>query len=292
MRAEVIIRPSGQMPRVTRIVGVIDGPRRGRDTTLPVTARLESVSESSGRAAARAILTEPAYWTPESPNLYRLQGRLETPDLSPCDIDMLIGLRRLGVRGRSFWLDGRRWVSRAAIGLDDIEAAKRASVGVMLTAPCESMLARADALGVAIVSLLDASDVTDSRIAALARHPSVLMAIVVDSARSGSLASDVAVVRNVKGTMQMGIAVDAALPDSSLADAFDFVTVMLPADGLPAATWRDPQGRPLVAWRRGACSEASAARKSCEVLQRDLAAWGLAPGGDRMPWDWAGYLVG
>jgi hypothetical protein len=69
----------------------------------------------------------------------------------------------------------------------------------------------------------------------------------------------------------------------------DFLAVTLPAAGLPHDTWRSPPARPLVAWRQEA--DVAAPRVACDALQRDLALWRLAGGGDMSPWDWAGYLV-
>ena len=45
-----------------------------------------------------------------------------------------------------------------------------------------------------------------------------------------------------------------------------------------------------VAWRREAASGGNV-RSGCDALQTALAAWGLAAGVERLPWDWAGYLV-
>jgi hypothetical protein len=69
-----------------------------------------------------------------------------------------------------------------------------------------------------------------------------------------------------------------------------FLAVMLPAGGLPHDGWRSPPAQPLVAWRQVA--HVAAPRSACDALQRDLALWRIAGGGDISPWDWAGYLVG
>ena len=92
--------------------------------------------------------------------------------------------------------------------------------------------------------------------------------------------------------MQIGVATaDASLPPV-LAEACDFITVMLPEGGLPDDAWRRPQARPVVAWRRATVGSPEATRPACDALQRDLAAWGLAGGANQAAWDWAGYLVG
>ena len=129
MRAEVYVRPAGHVPLGSTIAGSLTGPRRGRDTTLPATSRLMPLSDPAATGpASRAILTEPAFWTPDLPNLDRVEARLEPQGGDSWTTDAWIGLRRLGIRGRSFWLDGRRWVPRVVVGPRDLAAAKDAGM--------------------------------------------------------------------------------------------------------------------------------------------------------------------
>ena len=291
MRAEVYVRPAGHVPLGSTIVGSLTGPRRGRDTTLPATSRLMPLSDTAATGpASRAILTEPAFWTPDLPNLYRVEARLEPQGGDSWTADAWIGLRRLGIRGRSFWLDGRRWVPRVVVGSGDLAAAKEAEVGLATESPADDLLARADEIGVAVVSLLDAGMLTAARIAAIACHPSAMLAVlaadVVDD-----LANRVAAVRSVKGTLLLGMAVDGSRPPPAVAEGADFLVLTLPAHGLPHDGWRSLPPRPLVAWRTTGHVTVAGGRAACAALQRDLALWGLARG-DAPPWDWAGYLVG
>jgi len=293
MRAEVYVRVSGEVPPATRLGGTITGPCRRHDETLQAAVRLDQLPDLAGAGpVARALLTEPAYWTPESPNLYRLEARLEQPSCEPWSGESRVGLRRFGVRSRSFWLDGRRWVPRVVTGPTDVAEARKAAVGIVTAAPCGHLLAEADELGVAVVILLEPSEVTPERIGMLARHPSALMAVVVGHGQPESLVSRAAAARPAKGTMQIGVAVEASMPAPVVADVFDFVAVVLRTEGVPNEAWRSPPDRPLVAWRICERVDTPAARAVCDTLQRDLAAWGLAVGGDRLTWDWAGYFVG
>jgi hypothetical protein len=290
MRAEVFLRPADDVPPGTRLVGSITGPRRGRDTTLPVTARLVPLPEAADSGpASRAILTEPAFWTPELPNLYRVEARLE-PATAAAAIDAWIGLRRLGVRGRSFWLDGRRWVPRVVVGLRDVASAKAAAVGVASASPTAELLAATDELGVAVLPLLDAGSLDVPGIAALARHPSAMLVVITADASPDTIAARIAAVRRAKGTLLIGTAVDGTRPPPAGGAGSDFLMVMLPAGGLPHDGWRSPPAQPLVAWRQEA--DVAAPRAACDALQRDLALWRLAGRADMSPWDWAGYLVG
>ena len=291
MRAEVFLRPADEVPSGTRLVGSITGPRRGRDTTLPVTARLMPLPEAADSGpASRAILTEPAFWTPDLPNLYRVEARLEPATGAAATVDAWIGLRRLGVRGRSFWLDGRRWVPRAIVGLRDVAAARAAAVGLASASPTAELLTATDELGVAVLPLLDAESLAVPRIAALARHPSAMLLVITADASPETIAARIAAVRRAKGTLLIGVAVDGTRPPLAGGEGGDFLAVTLPAGGLPHDGWRSPPAQPLVAWRREA--DVAAPRAACDALQRDLALWRLADGGDMSPWDWAGYLVG
>lgn len=291
MRAEVYVRPVGHVPLGSTIAGSLTGPRRGRDTTLPATSRLMPLSDPAATApASRAILTEPAFWTPDLPNLYRVEARLEPQGGDSWTTEAWIGLRRLGIRGRSFWLDGRRWVPRVVVGPRDLAAAKDAAVGLAIESPTDDLLARADETGVAVVSLLDAGVLTAPRIAALACHPSAMLAVMTTDA-VGDLVNRFAAVRGAKGTLLLGMAVDGSRPPQAVAEGADFLVLTLPADGLPHHGWHRLPTRPLVAWRTTDNVTEAGGREACAALQRDLALWGLASG-DTPPWDWAGYLVG
>jgi len=291
MRAEVYVRPVGHVPLGSTIAGSLTGPRRGRDTTLPATSRLMPLSDPAATApASRAILTEPAFWTPDLPNLYRVEARLEPQGGDSWTTEAWIGLRRLGIRGRSFWLDGRRWVPRVVVGPRDLAAAKDAAVGLAIELPTDDLLARADETGVAVVSLLDAGVLTAPRIAALACHPSAMLAVMTTDA-VGDLVNRFAAVRGAKGTLLLGMAVDGSRPPQAVAEGADFLVLTLPADGLPHHGWHSLPTRPLVAWRTADNVTEAGGREACAALQRDLALWGLASG-DTPPWDWAGYLVG
>ncbi|MFM7185472.1 MAG: hypothetical protein ACKO4Z_11980 [Planctomycetota bacterium] len=293
MRAEVYLSPSAPTPHGARLEGLLIGPYRRQDLTLPMEARLEPMTDLPGRGVvSRVVLTEPAFWSPESPNLYRAAIRLEAAGMSPTTVDTGVGLRRLGVRGRSFWLDGRRWVPRAAALRGGADVAWAAETGIVATAPGDDLLSRADELGVAVVTLVESSELTGPRLAALSRHPAALMVIVVDGGRPDSLGGVAGEIRRAKGTMQIGIAVDAGLPVPAVPEGFDFMAVRLAADRLPHESWRRLPECPLVAWRHALALEPPSARAACTTLQRDLAAWAAAADGAHPVWDWAGYLVG
>ena len=294
MRAELLVQAVATAGGAPRLSGTLTGPRRGRDTTLPVTARLQP-APSAG--ACRVVLTEPAYWTPELPNLYRLQATIDRDDTPPAAIDRLVGLRRLGIRGRSLWLDGRRWVPRGvAAGAPDLAACKAACVAAIVTDPDDATLARADEIGVAVIALAAVSaaeepvTITD-RIAAWAAHPSAVVALLPAETPAATAARIAAAVRPRKDSLLLALTVSGTAPPPAPPPGIDVLVVALDADATPHAAWRTGAAVPLIAGRR-ARSVAGIDRAPCDALQAALAAWGTAGGREPLAWDWAGYLVG
>lgn len=303
MRAEVFLRmaaPPGA--GAARLEGTLVGPACRRATTLPVTTRLVDLGPPPGGGVdatptlvARAVLTEPAFWSPELPNLYQLEARIVCGDAVAATVATRVGLRRLGARGRSFRLDGRRWVPRGvrldAAGFDP-DRLRDAAVTAILEEPDESLCGRADADGVAVLAVLAGSaagqpptDVVTERIAGWAIHPAVVMALLAPGTPAAQAEAMAAAVRTCKGTLQLGWWVDGAQPVPPIPAGIDWLAVAVGREGTPDASWRQSApSLPLVA-----CGGAGG-RAGCDALQARLAAWMLA-GGEQPAWDWAGYVV-
>ena len=312
MRAEIMVRISdcrmGGDP--LHLTGTLVGPRRGRDMTLPTTVKLVDVTGdhpaagAAGQVLARAVFTEPAYWTPELPNLYRLHAEVQRGDQTVAVVDRMVGLRRLGVRGRSLWLEGRRWVPRGvtipSTGFDPMSL-RSLSAAALIDDPSDAICEAADQAGVAIVTRLeDAAGrpldcaVARERIAAWSMHPSVVLAMVPRTVNVEDATSIIAAVRPLKGTMLVGLEVDGTQPPDAVqavaVDAADCLVADLPRDGLPHDGWRLwKANKPLVAQRAVATGSLAAHRQECDRLQAALAAWGCGQGPSQVPWDWAGY---
>ncbi len=316
MRAEVFLRVAAPAAAGRlQLVGRLAGPQCRRAITLPVTARLEDVpgpgagmvtspaaEPRSQPALARAVLTEPSFWTPELPNLYRLEASLRCEGRDLTVIDRLVGLRRLGVRGRSFWLDGRRWVPRGvaceSVG-PEITAAAVASATAFVVNPDDHGLAVADEFGTAVVAVLPESLTTAeavTRIADCSLHAAVVGVVLPTTVPSHEAATVAAEARGLKGTLLIGWAVRGDLPPVAAPAGVDFFVVQLPVDGLPAESWRTMPPVPLVAMRPApshgrALPVVATRRMACDRLQAELAGWGLADGSGRQAWEWAGYAV-
>jgi hypothetical protein len=304
MRAEVFFRlalPGAAGP--AQVAGTLVGPHCRLAVTLPATARVVDRGPAPttvpagdrSEAVGRAVVTEPAYWTPDLPMLYRLDLEVVTAG-PPLHLRKEgIGLRRFGARRRSLWLDGRRWVPRGVCCGPtecDVPAVRAAAATAVLREPDEVLLAAADAAGVAVIALLDAVDDTAAdRIAAWSVHPAVMLAVVPAAATAAQVAALTAAVRRVKGTLLVAWQVSGTAPPPDLPTAVDCLAVTLAAGGLPHAGWRDPPPVPVLAWRQ-ANLPFTDRRRACDALQADLAGWGLAAGGDRLPWEWAGFIAG
>jgi len=314
MRADVTVSVRGEVVSADAapmsLGGSLTGPRRGRDATLPTKVPL--VAGGGIPPVARATFTEPAFWTPDMPNLYQLDARLLCRGQTVAEWHRPVGLRRFGVRGGSFWLDGRRWVPRGASApaagfdsrlLHDLHAAAE------MRDPNEALLASADEVGVAVVARLEDAagrpldpDRAVTRMVAWSVHPSVMIVVVPRSVSDAGAAAIAEAARALKGTTLLAREVDGMRPPA-LADVCraDCVVVDLPEGASPHDAWREwPDGPPRVArWRLTAAvdvpgdGEALARRRQeCDRLQAGLAAWGVAGADGRTVRDWAGYLVG
>ena len=303
MRAEVFVRAA--LPAATRLTlqieGELIGPECRRSITLPAGASLTDLGAREAGLLAKAVLTEPAFWTPELPNLYRLTVRLVADGHSVADATRRIGLRRSGVRGRSLWLEGRRWVPRG-VACDpqscDLEAIRSAGLAAVVADPPEPLLVAADEAGVAIIAVaetehgrpLDADGLVE-QIAAWAMHPSVVIAVLPQSFNEAQVAAVAETARRVKGTMLLAHTVAGASPPPvGVPAGIECLLVALDGD-LPHGAWREAAPPvPLIAWQHDG-QKGEMSRAGCNRLQAALAAWGLADGRTHQPWDWAGYLV-
>ena len=310
MRAEVHVRfRDGAADGAVRLAGTLTGPRCGTSTTLTTAVRLIDAGMTDAGPAARAILTEPSYWTPALPNLYQLDLQAEQDGRPGGSFRRLVGLRRLGVRGRSFWLDGRRWVPRA-VGCDPANfvtvraatAMHDAGLTAMMADPAEDVCGHADRIGVAVIALLaDAAGRPldpDRAVAAIVRwaaHPSVVLAVLPRHCEATAALAIAVRARGIKQTMLLGMEMDGSRPpgaalESMPAGTIDLPVVRLAGDEPPHEEWRTmPPSTPLVAWRIDTAAPLDS-RRGCDRLQADLAAWAAA-GGILPVRDWAGYIV-
>lgn len=315
LRAEVFLRagvPHGVDPAEVTLTGTLTGPECSRAITLPVTAKLAVVKgarppASNDTVVARVILTEPSYWSPEVPSLYQLDATLLAGGREVVRWQRTVGLRPLGVRNRSLWLDGRRYVPRGLITRASdvvVEAFREAAVAAVVPDPDEQFLRRCDAEGVAVVGLLaDAHGQPVGATGALehvarwAWHPSVLMALVPAAVDHQAVVAIATETLRRRGTLLVAREVDGSQPPPESSDGIDALAVSLQPSDVPHPAWRHASPRlPLLAWRRSAEGAmappvVAPSRRPCDALQASLAAWRTSAGPEVFVWDWAGFLA-
>ena len=317
MRAEVWLRcaSSGILEgaaRATVASGTLTGPQCATAATLPTTVVLVDQGWIEGQPSlVRGVCTEPGFWTPELPNLYRADVTLRQGDEVVAKGRSLIGLRRLGVKGRSLWLDGRRYVPRGVLQQPDptglatlrgLSAVAVIDVALPVAAEGEGSattlaetLSVADRIGVGVIlrltspsGLPDDSRAIAERIDSFGAHPSVMMVVLPRSGTHSGV--DVTRLGRRPGTMLVGQEVDGSAAPPFPADGLDAWVVVLPPDGVPHDGWRQPPQLPVVAAiREPLPPDPVSARAACDGLQARLAGWGRQNVGSA--WDWAGYLV-
>ena len=235
---------------------------------------------------ARSILTEPGYWTPELPHRYRLVAELRAAGQLVAACDRLVGLRRLGVRGRSLWLEGRRWVPRGvACDAGDVEPAvfRELLAAAVLDEPAEETCAAADEAGVAIIARCGGDPLADCL--RWAQHPSVMLAVLPRGIAAAAVAAVTRSLRPHKGTLLVAIEAAGSEPPPEVPEGVNCVVMSLADGAVPHEALRKPPAVPVLV-ARAAEGSVRERRGACDRLQAELAAWrGSAK------WDWAGYLA-
>jgi hypothetical protein len=226
---------------------------------------------------------DPCYWSPVFPAHYRLQledaaGRLVGPTAT-------VGLRRLEAHGPHLWLDGRRWVFRAAehvrVDVGDMDTWSEQLLGLVVDTLAADMANEASGAGVPLaVRVPDQS--WQSRLRQAVWHPAVQMAVVPSDWKG-----DVGQLRS----LAPGLLLVADLTGGAVSLAPEWADALLcPADAnLLETAGRQPPRRPLMAyaadWASGDDASPLSAlqcRRACDRLQRDLAP----------RFDLSGYIVG
>lgn len=294
LRAEIFFRLVKQPLTSTaiRMQGDVSGPTSCRATTLAATYRLRPTTAS---AIGSVVLTEPAFWVPGLPMLYRLRARLFGSDCVLGDLEQTFGLRPLGRQGCSFRLEGKRWVPRGVsvsaeeLHLDQLQASGLAAV---IDTPTPFFCQAADRTGVAVIVRLDrvSSGNTEElwlTASQLAAHPAVMLIVLP----AGLELPDIARCRRLTGTTLLGLEASGERPPPAVPAGIDCLLVHLPPHQLPHPQWRTPPGVPLVACRSGGSGRID--RRVVDHFQAELAAWRDEAGAAPVPssWDWAGYLI-
>lgn len=275
--------PRAGLPAHCVLTGRVSGPTCEYARTLPATVSFVKPGRVAAAGAEtlviEAILPDPCFWSQETPFVYRAELELKSGGQSIASAERLFGIRPLGARGRNLVSEGRRWVPRAADCLElperSLAAWRAADLALLVSHPGDALCAEAMRLGAVLIADLTADEEElPKALRRLARWSAVTMALI---AAGTTLAADIrAGVRNLLLAERRDAA--SATPPGSWADlviceAASTAELVRLAGGLTI---------PALAWRAAGWSDdLAAARRQCDVLQRDLA--GSA--------DWAGYIV-
>lgn len=198
--ATVYLRwPTSELSAASDLQATIRGPYCEWARTLPATFDFQA--ESPG--LWKTIVLDPVFWAPDFPARYRVQWKYAKLDNSqhmpsrPASGQRELAIRQWGVRTNHLWLNGHRWVWRAAaVGtwpLNQLANCHEHLLGIVLPNLNQEWLQRASVLGVNVGLRLATSRPADGATSAetiqaviddlreASKWPAVMMAILPTS---------------------------------------------------------------------------------------------------------------
>lgn len=179
-----------------RLTGTIRGPRSIRHQTLPATVPFQDLGPGPTHLA-RAVVPDPSYWSPESPNIYDVTIELHR-DGEPTLVEQrMLGFRPIRAGERYLQREGKTWIPRGAmIGtLSDLSFDQARELGLVLRHSGTSLLddsffEQASSQGIYLAVDLGGDRAKIQRdINEYSRWPAVFMAFIVQLEDPESLAS-------------------------------------------------------------------------------------------------------
>jgi hypothetical protein len=268
--------PRLDLPDDVRLEGELVGPYCRHSQTLP--ARIRFIDRGPGPTLlSEATAPDPCFWTPELPFMYSLELRAVQGDETIAAVKRPFGIRRLGVHGKSLYLDAKRFVLRGVridpAAIDDLKTAKHTASALFVSNPSDEFLQEASKEGVLLAVELQASQFTNE-LSRLGRWPAVAV-VFLDTARPAGKELRLAA-RNTLLAQNLAAA-DTPVAPSAWAHLLWW---QVDADKTPAAA--PSHNLPIIAYRptsKNATIEER--RRACDRLQADLAPLG----------DFAGYFT-
>lgn len=260
-----------------RLTGTVTGPSNALAATLPATVRLRDRGPGDS-LLAEAVLPDPCFWSPQSPALYEVQTAVVDAQGAVRDkFSQVLGVRSLGIRNQSFFLEGRRWVLRAAGRRHapgaPLSAWPKASAAMFAESPDDDLCRDASELGVLIAASVSGNrrDV-EGELRRLSRWAAVAMVVIEDHE-----SLDETITRTAPNIILAHWGESAG----DVAPPWARATFVLVGDvSAFDAQWATLE-RPVVAVRKRAAPSLEDARAGCDHLQRDLSPRG----------DFAGYIL-
>lgn len=259
-----------------RITGHVEGPECPQAATLRADFPLSYLGDDP-QPLAQATITEPCFWTPRTPYVYRAEVELWRDEQVVARERRLCAPRPLGAVGRNLVLTSKRWVLRGVwreeLLLDEIDAWIDAAAVACVPAPSDEVCQQATLRGLGIAARVakTTADVAQE-LRRLAQWPAVMIAVLPADTPLAALTSP-----------------PPGLVLAQLAGADQPWALRPWAQGLIAGVESPAElgalaaqvACPVIALRRSAAKPVDAARADCDRLQAALASVG----------DFAGYLV-
>jgi hypothetical protein len=260
-----------------RLTGHVVGPRCFNTRTLPTTTHLFDLG-AGPTLLSRALVVDPSYWSPDVPSIYDVTIELRRGAKVLVTARREIGFKPLGVRSRSFVLQGKHWVLRGVCASSTKVLLPRewhAVSAAFVTHEMDARLAEASQRGaMSLVELSGEAEEIISRLRILAMFPAAIMAVI-------------------RGHLPRQFAIKGIAPNLMLAQPLDpirefmlqpWANAIWAESGEPAVLkeLQTLSDLPIVAVRRlQSPHPVEQARVACDKLQRDLATTG----------QFAGYVV-
>ena len=278
VEAFVYIELPRAVDRDANVQAEISGPWCDHAHTLKASVPFGKVSDTPTTLLAAAV-ADPCFWSPATPHYYRISVTWQQGSDSAAHWEWLYGLRRFGVQGGNFLFNGRRWVVRGiwqdeCQGTDWLDDLRDASAVWFVASPDDALCEQACRRGVALLPVFSAAQ--PDLAGELVRVSSQVAALAVCITAGPQAGSFGPAPRNL--VIGQHVRASEAL---TVADWADFL--VCDVDRTDQLRSLRQFAVPVVVHRRRSpqVESVAAARRECDVLQRDLATEG----------DFAGYVV-
>ena len=263
--------------------GWVRGPYCSVARTLPATYALEDLAGPADaqlpeRLLACAQVPDPCFWSARLPALYEVHVELRDGDHEAGATRRRLGIRHLGVIGRSLVLEGRRWVvrgvGRSAVNEPLLTRWSDLAAAMLVESPDEELCKRASEHGVLLVVRMGSPENLADQLRKLARWAAV--AIVVLDRETAN--------RDDLSSLAPNVLLAEHIPADRPFVSQPWAQIVAREVDTPSTFARELQDcrLPILAIRQGpGFEDLQQARAGCDRLQRDLAAYV----------DVAGYLV-
>ena len=267
--------PAAALPAGGTLVATLLGPECRTARTLPVRLGFDPPRARGQWLELHCRLTDPCFWSPATPLLYRVQIELREASGERQVVERLLGIRRFGVAGRNLRLDGKRWVLRAVapaeVTPELLPAYRQVEATLLVDTPPDEVCEAASQMGLRLAVRLSCRDGLSEQLRRLSQWPAVWLVAIPGAPPALAEAPRNVVLAQWVDSPQEIVAGGEHWPA--------FVEVGASPEAFARRVNRSEA--PVVAVRLVPPADVSRLRAGCDELQRELAAVG----------EFAGYAV-